>query len=307
MLTSFFASSKPVNNIVVILYMIMAFFAGNKEALSMEFSLKKASVLLGSILMYLLAMGLYSFIIRKNDLTGAGSYKILLFATFTALIPMAFLNVKILCAGVFVLLAVRRLISLRSGIAIERKLYDASFWLTVATLCYFWSIIFFIPLFLSIFLYARGSIRYWFIPILGIATILLFMSCYVLYIEGDQSYILDYIDEISFDFSKYSNLKVLLPLSFLCSVFIWSVWKYITLMNTTVFSQRGSYLLVVSFALAALVIVLFCPNKSGAEWYFFIPALAIIATKYIELSEGLIFKEFLLWGAILLPVMVYFF
>jgi len=280
---------------------------GNKGVINDDFTLQKASILLGSLLIYVLAMGLFSFIVRKNDLTGFGSYKILLFAAFTAAIPIVFLDPKILCSGFFLLLGIRRMISLRSGLAIERKLYDASFWLTAATLCYFWSVLFFIPLFLSIFLYARGQLRYWFIPILGIVTILLFMSCYVLYIDGDQSYILNYIDEISFDFSTYSKLKILLPLSFFSSVYLWSLWKYIAVMNTIVFSQRGSYFLVISFTLIALGIVLLSPNKSGAEWYFFIPALAIIAAKYIELSEGLIFKEFLLWIAILLPVTGYFF
>ena len=307
MLTSFFASSKPVHSIVVILYMITAFVIGNMEMILTGFTLQKIGIFLGSLLMYILAIVLFNFIVRKNELTGGSAYKLLLFATFTAAIPMVFVYPRILCAGVFVLLAIRRLMSLRSGLAIERKLYDASFWLTVATFCYFWSAIFFIPLFLGIFLYARTSWRYWLVPILGILTILLFMSCYVLYIESDQSYILDYVDEISFDFSRYGKLEVLIPLSFLSTVFLWGVWKYVAIMNAMAFSQRASYMLTISLALAALVIVLFSPDKSGAEWYFFIPALTIIASNYIEQSEGLVFKEFLLCIAVILPIVVYFF
>ena len=307
MLTSFFASSKPAHTVTVIGYMTIAYIVANSGIFSAAFEWKNILVMLGCWFVYILGLLLFGFIAQKNELTGGSSYKLILFAAFTAAFPSLYYTTDVLVAGFCVLVALRRIISLRSGLTIERKLYDASFWLAVASLWYFWSVIFFIVVFIGIFLYAHNQARFWIIPLLGIGTILLFLSCYVLYIDSDQSYILHYVDHTSFDFSGYSSLKVLIGISFVVSVLLWCIWSYIATMRTTVFSQRSSYLLIIASSIVALGIVLIGPNKSGAEWYFFIPGLAIIGANYLERSQNLLFKEFLLWVAIAVPVIIYVF
>ena len=304
MLTSFFASSKPIHSIVVMVYMSLAYFWANGQLLFGEFSWQNIVQVIGCWILYIVALLVFSFIIQKNELTQATSYKTVLFGVFTAALPALFSTPYILLSGLCVLIALRRIISLRSGLVIERKLFDAAFWLTIASLFYFWSGFFFAILFLSIFLYVRTQLRYWFIPLLGIGVVGVFICCYVLYIGDDQSYILKYIDSVAFNFSAYSTLGILISLTFLTGVLFWCIWRYFAMMSATVFSQRGSYILIMSSIIVALIIIILAPDKTGAEWYFLIPFLTIVAANYVEQTTNKFFTEFLLWVAIVIPVVV---
>ena len=220
--------------------------------------------------------------LKKNDLTKPSSYRILLFAAFASALPIALQNAEILISGVFVMLALRRILSFRSGLHMERKLFDAGLWLCLATMTYFWTSAFSIVLLAGLLFYGGSTVRYWFIPLLSVICIAILSTCYVIYIGGDQSFILDIIDDFSFDFSSYSSFEVLLPIAVFSTLFLWTVLKYLQDSKRVVMAQRPLYLLVLLMAIIAICIVFITYNKTGAEWYFFLIPLAIIMANYLE-------------------------
>jgi len=306
MLTSFFGTTKPSTVVIVISFMTLAVVLSVFQASETILEWTEIGKNFGMMVIYWLTMFVLNFVAQKNDLTKRNAYKILLFAGFTTAIPAVFNEPKIILSGLFVMLALRRIISLRSGIGLERKIFDASFWLTIASLFYFWSVAFFVLLFMGILVFATRHVRYWFIPFVGILCVALLTSCYVLFLGENQSFVLDYLDGVSFDFSAYSQWSVLIAITFFIGIFLWSVFSYTGEMRKAAIAQRPIYILVMMSAFIAALIAVITPNKTGAEWYFFVPSLCIIVTNYLELASGKFFKEILLWLIVLLPLSIFF-
>jgi hypothetical protein len=131
-------------------------------------------------------------------------------------------------------------------------------------------------------------------------------TCYVIFIGEDQSFILDVVDDFSFDFSSYSSLNTLIPIAVFLTLFLWTILRYLQDSKRATIAQRPLYLLVIFMAIVAIIIVIITNNKTGAEWYFFLIPLAIMMTNYLENASGKFFKEFLLWIVVLLPFTHYF-
>lgn len=305
MLTSFFSKTKPVNTIVVLVYMTIGFLVTHFAALKDGYVGTDVLRIVGLWILYVFTMFVLNFVSQKNELTKRTSYRILLFAAFTLSFPSALLSPKILISGVFVMLAMRRILSLRSGLHMERKLFDAGLWLALGTLTFFWSHLFIIVLLGALVFYGRASIRYWFIPILAFVVVAILTTCYVLYMGEGPSFILDIIEEVSFDFSAYSNLDILIPIAFLCTLLLWTIWSFLKDLTSNVIAQRPLYLIILLFAFVSFGVVIFAVDKSGKEWYFFTIPLAVIATSFFENASSKWIPETLLWLIVLLPFIHY--
>lgn len=307
MLTSFFSTSKPIHTVIVLVYMSVSYFVANRILFLDSFSWKGFLQSVGIWLLYVITMFILNFVSQKNELTKRTSYRILLFAVFTSALPIILQTPKIIITGVFVMLALRRILSFRSGLHMERKLFDAGLWLCLATITCFWTGSFSILLLAGLFFYGGSTIRYWFIPLLSVICVAVLCTCYVIFIGEDQSFILSIVDDFSFDFSAYASLEVLIPMAVFSTLFLWTIFRYIQDSNKTTIAQRPLYLLVIFMAIISVAIAIITDNKSGAEWYFFLIPLSIIMANYLENASGKWFKEFLLWIIILLPFAGYFF
>lgn len=301
MLTSFFGKSKPVNTIVVLVYMTIGFIVATLSLQEGAFDtvgiLKKAGVWA----LYVFTMFVLTFISQKNELTRRTSYRILLFASFTLAFPQAINSPEILISGVFIMLALRRILSLRSGRHMERKLFDAGFWIGLSILTFFWSGLFALVLIGALFYYGKSSWRYWFIPLLALVAIAILVVCYGLYTDQAMSIWSRIYDPISFDFSAYSNLKLLLPIAFCIAFMLWTVWDFIKELGTSSVALRPTFVLILFFAIIALGMVLVYQEKNGAAWYYFAIPLAIIGTSFFENASSKWISEALLWMIVLLP------
>ncbi len=305
MLTSFFGTSKPIHTVIVLIYMSISYFMSNKALFLDGFTWTVFLQSVGLWFLFIMTMFILNFVSQKNELTKRTSYRILLFAVFTSALPVALQTPKIIIAGVFVMLAMRRILSFRSGLHMERKLFDAGLWLCLASITYFWAGTFSMLILAGLFFYGGATLRYWFIPLLSIICVGVLCTCYVIFIGEDQSFILDVVDDFSFDFSAYSSFKVLLPIAIFSTLFLWTLFRYLQDLKRVTIAQRPLYLLVLIMAILSLGLVLITYNKTGAEWYFFLIPLAIIMTNYLENARGKLFKEFLLWIVIVLPFMHY--
>ena len=306
MLTSFFSTSKPIHTVIVLIYMSISYFMSNKALFSDGFTWTVFLQSVGLWFLFIMTMFILNFVSQKNELTKRTSYRILLFAVFTSALPVVLQTPKIIIAGVFVMLAMRRILSFRSGLHMERKLFDAGLWLCLASITYFWAGTFSVLVLAGLFFYGGATIRYWFIPLLSVICVGVLCTCYVIFIGEDQSFILDIVDDFSFDFSTYTSLNTLIPIAVFLTLFLWTILRYIQDSKRATIAQRPLYLLVIFMAIVAIIIVIITDNKTGAEWYFFLIPLAIMMTNYLENASGKFFKEFLLWIVVLVPFAHYF-
>jgi len=308
MLRRFFASSKPINfvviGIVVVLFLVMYSLATWENLSAGDFIVHKIGIIIG----FLLTLGVFDFVVKKNVLTRKNSYAVLCFALFCLAVPAIFSHARVIVAGFFIMLALRRIYSLRSKTDTHKKIFDAAFWIFIASLFYFSSLLFLVLLYFAIIFYCAGNYRNWLMPFGALLVVLLLGTTYALYTTGIMAFIEGYIVYPSYDFTSYSSPKLLIPLSFFLALYLWTIFKYLALLNAAFQTHKPAFALVIIASLIALVIAVgFAPVRNGSEFYFLFGPLAILTSRYVERSKSKWFNEFLLWMIVALPILLIIF
>lgn len=302
MITRFFSTSKPIHFVIIILLTFVAFMSIRISSLVGDLSFIIILKQFGFYAVALTSIFVLDFLANKNNLTKKNSYKILLFSLFIIIIPVTIQFDKVLLSNLFVLLAIRRIISLRSNVSIKKKLFDAAFWIGIATLFYFWSILFFILIIAALIFYSISNFKNWIIPFIGLLTIVIILTSYSI-IENNQFIDLsNYLDTISFDFTTYNVLNIIIGITILFSLGLWALLSYIRNLKNKIRTQRPSHILVIMAFLISVVIVLITPNKNGSEFVFMFAPLSIIIANYIESIKEIWFSELFIWILILTPI-----
>ena len=304
MITSIFNKSKPINFIIVLFITVLAFITAREnlviETVTTAFVVKQMAIFFICIATILI----FNFIISKNNLTKSNTYEILLFSLFLLALVQTTSHTNILLSNLFVLLGLRRIISLRSQKSIKSKLFDAALWVAVASLFYFWAILFVIVIILSLIFYSDNNIRHWIIPFIGVATVFSIMVGVSVVVYYDFFEIFKSSRSVSYDFSPYNSTKYLMAITMLFSFGIWSSIFYLQSIKRKKKELRASFKIVIIAAIMAFVLILLAPQKNGSEFLFLFAPLAIIITNYIEIIEDKWFKEVFLAVLVLIPFLL---
>ncbi|WP_299609028.1 DUF6427 family protein [uncultured Aquimarina sp.] len=306
MLSSFFSKSKPINFIIVGLYMFLLYVTAYYKT---NFSLDYISILMffGGSVVYILAMLVLNLVTQKNDLTQKSTNTILLFAFLTALLPNSLINPYILLANLLVILGIRSTLSLRNGKHIKSKILDASLFISLASVAYFWSIGFMIFVFLGILFFEPKNYRNWLIPGISLIATYVLSNCFTLLVYDNVFTIFDYVDPISFSFSNYVNQQSVFSVGVItiCALFFFTI--YFLRFNRKSTKLKPILRLIISQWIIALAIIAIAPNKNTSEIVFVTAPLAIIGTTYLEMDQGKLVKEINIWIFLLLPFVILLF
>lgn len=306
MLTSFFSKSKPVNYLLVAIFMTLFFVGHHFISAENEFNLAKVAFQLLMLFVFLASMLLLDFISRKNNLTKNNTFKIILFAVFLLAFPASFLTAEVLIANFFVLLALRRIISLKSKKDVQKKILDAAIWIALASCIYFWSILFMVALFVAIALYAGTNFKNYLIPFVGVAAIIILANTYTLFAQNAFYLPLDWVRTSGFDFQAYHIWQLLLPLSIVLGILLWALVDFYFDPKDKSKNKKRTTHLIHFILLLAVGIVVLTPEKNGAELLFMAMPFSVLTANYFEKRGDFIFKEFVLWSLLVLPFIVLF-
>ncbi|MEW7289510.1 DUF6427 family protein [Aquimarina sp. 2304DJ70-9] len=306
MLSSFFSKSKPINYIIVALYMLILIgLAYYKKGFVVEIS----SVLLfiGAVLLYILPMLMLHFIAQRNDLTNKGTHTILMYAFLTGMLPYSLVSFPILIANAFLILALWNLLLLRNEKHIKAKILNTSIYIGIASLAYFWSIGFLVLVFSAIFYFEPKNYRNWIIPIIGLLIVYLFANCFTLLFYDSFFSFYEYIAPVSFSFQDYFIEDQLFSVGILsiCILFFLSIFLL-------KFSRKAANIkpilrLIIVCLILAIGIVIISPQKNTSELFFIATPLAIIGTTYLEMEYHQLAKEINIWIFLLLPFTILLF
>ena len=131
-------------------------------------------------------MLIFGFIIKKNNLTQINSYALFILALPFTVNQMFFKIANLFFQRVFMLLALRRILSFNSKKNIQKKILDASLWIGIATLFYFWSILFLLVLYAALIQLASKNFKLFLIPIIGIFIVFIICTIYFLYLDNNM-------------------------------------------------------------------------------------------------------------------------
>jgi hypothetical protein len=255
---------------------------------------------------YLVLLFLLNFIIKKNKLTKNNSYAILFFSSFLLMFPSVLEEYRLLFSNLFLMLSLRRIISLPSGKNTEKKILDASIWIAIATLFYFWSILFLVVLIVAIF---KTNIKKWkllFIPLVGFSSVFVLTTVFYLLKNDDLFWFLGLDTSFGFSFSNYSSYFLLIPISFLAITLIVSFFQKTINKTPVPLKEKLKFNILFIYLFVSIILPLIVPNKNGSEFIFLCTPLAILVANFIESRIKFWIKETYIWIAITFPFLIYF-
>ncbi|MDP5081682.1 MAG: DUF6427 family protein [Winogradskyella sp.] len=301
MITSIFSKSKPINFIIVAVFVLLLFVITNYNLLFTDFNgaLRSSARLLMSIFLVFLL----DFIVSKNNLTQGNSYTIMTFGLLLGMFPMAMKYADLLLANLFLLFALRRLISLHSKLDIKKKLFDAAFWITVATLFYFWSMLFFALVIVALIYYSQNDIKNVIIPFIGVATVMVLLFVYNILFHDVYIKPSNFERYASLDYTPYNTKESIIKFTILFTSYVWILVYFFRILPDKNKKLRPSYFLIAWASIIAVLVAIIAPVKNGSEFLFLFAPFSIIMANYIEFVSERWFKEVFVVMLIITPIL----
>jgi len=306
MLTSLFRKSTPLNYTLVFIT-VTVFFSmyqfGRLSAANAEGNLFEK---LGLLLVILFSVFTANFIVKKNALSRKSAYTVLLYAMFLVFFPSLFNNPNLILSNFFILLALRRLVSLHSLKASKEKIFDASLWIFVAALFHFWSILFIVLVFISIIFHAASDYRNWILPFMACAAILALFALYAFMFDPSviEHFQAKTQTNLSIDYFTDQTQNIALSAYAVMALYFTMAMIY-TLSNRPVQLQSSYKQIVFSFFIG-VIIFLISPVKSNDLLVYTIAPLAFMGTAVIEYKPPTVKEDVILAVVIALGMFLFF-
>ena len=286
MITSFFRTSKPLHYLIFLVLFFAIFVFQSFYNHNINQSPISYFTLFGVFFLFLVTFFVYVFIITKNDLTQKNSFAALYLCLFIGIIPQFFLTPIVMLSNLFVLLGLRRIFSLKKNLNTKKKLFDAGFWIALATIFYPWSVLYFVPLFVAILMITSDYFKNTFAVFFGALSVSLTAFFFIFFLNKDFDIWLKQMPQINLDLSIYYDLITFFPLAILL---ISSLWGISSLFNKMVFKTSKSrfvYFILFSALVIGFIIPLVSENKSMADFIFLVFPLAIVMANNTEQTHS---------------------
>lgn len=306
MITSLFRKSTPLNYALVFLGTVIFFLLyQNQQATgdtSAAFFMEKF-VLLGFILASLFVS---NFIVKKNGLSKDSAYVVLFCFLFLLFFPSVLNNFNLIVANFFVLLALRRLISLHSLKAAREKIFDASLWIFVASLFHFWSILFIGLVFIAILFQFSRDYRNWLLPFIAFFGALVPFLLFAFIFDVSR---IDFVLEsmkTNYKLDYFTNNFQNLALSIYVTIALFFLVSLVFSLSNRPLMLHSSYKKMISSFFIGILIFVLSPVKSNELLLFTFTPLAVMATAHIEMTQLKWQKELILAVVIVCGLFAFF-
>ena len=304
MISSFFGKTKPIVHFVLAILLLLfyfgrIFFVAGEKSFFEEFPWE---LLAFGVL--LLVIFIIHQIVRTEKLTDFNSYAMLFFVLMVIAFSEEFEQKNAIFTNLFLLLALWRLLSIKSVKNVKHKIFDASLLIALASLFYDWALVFLVLIFVVINMYDRKTFKNWLVPLLGVATIfiLTFTTLKVLgsldFFERHYQFTLSFLE--AYSFLQVLNVKALV---YFILVLIIAILVFLRMR-----SVGGGKLLHLRILFLALVfgilITLFTPVDESPVLITFFPASVFLAN-YFEAIKRSKLQEVVLVLCLLLSFLLF--
>ena len=298
MLSVRFENTKPITFIIVLLALLIGDGLFQFKILQLPLSdVSHLTVLMSTFVLLFLSLLLLHQIDRWNELTDTKNcYSIAFFSIFVVLFPTLFDKVKLVGANLLIIVALWRVLTLKTGEGIPQKLFDTSLLIICAGLLHPWALIFLLNVWISLLFYGAEKRRYWFIPLLAIITVSILLGAFLLILQ-EPFPIDDFTNLITSDINNLLNFS---SHSIATTIAVCSL-ALLLLVALAVYYFRSVYhsissLVVIQFLWIGLIVVFL----SKEVIYTFAP-IAILFALYVEKIRVWWLKEIVLWSLLSMP------
>lgn len=305
MLANLFSKSRPIGYVVIGLMLLFTYILHLVSDLSW---LQSPTIIIEKSILFLLVVFsvlLIQFITVKNHLAVNNLYSLYLYACFLTLFPTFYDDAQLIVANLFVLLALRRIISLQTLNEPKIKIFDASLWILFAALFESWTILYFAMIYLTIIWYASEDYRNWIIPFVALLTVAILFYTYTLINQVDlPTFWIDNFN-VGFNFNYFDNVYQNIGLSFFATVAVFFTVYQLTNLKSIATNQVTLYKNIVLCFIIGVTIFILTPEKSNGLLVFTFFPLSIIGGNFIAKSTTYWVKETILTAMLAISLLLF--
>lgn len=305
MIASLFRKSTPFNYTLLIIVVLVFFFIYQFGTFEVGLSTRRLVEKVMSLGLIFASLFILNFIVKKNGLSRDNSFTILFYFLFLLFFPSILDNFNLALSNFFVLLSLRRLISLHSLKSTKEKIFDASLWVFLAALFHFWSILFIVLVFISILFHAARDFRNWLLPI--IASLAATITFFLLALIFDESHISRVFEstQTNFRIDYFTNSWQNISLSFYASVTVFFLASMFLSLSNRPLILHSSYKKIISAFFIGVAVYIISPVKSNDLLIFTFAPLAIMASSHVESTAVIWQREVIVASVTILAVLCF--
>lgn len=278
MIAKIFSRANPMNFLICIAILLLGFILSSVKIYRSDVGTAESIAYFSIFFLLVFTIFLTDFIAKKSNLNKSDNYAIVFFVLFLLLIPETLSDFSVVMSNVFVLLAFRRLVSLQSLILSKQKILDASIWISIACVFEFWSILFFILVFVAILIHVSSDFRNWLIPFVGISAVAILVALYAFIVDFG---IIDSIrDKAVLDFN-FGNINSFSFSAFLVVLVVLLIFQVVHFQNYLA-TLQNSIKKVIALLIIGLFVYLFSNEKNNGFLLFCIAPLSLIGSNFIN-------------------------
>ena len=304
MISIIFGKTKPINYIIILSFLFVFYWFVHFSMFDRIYSMSQTFWQMSILAVLFFSIFIVNFIVKRNNVTGVNSFSILFYGLLMVVFPETLLDSNAIFCSFFLLLATRRLISIRSLKEIKFKIFDATIWVLVSSLFYDWALLFLILVLAAIYFYEPKNIRNWLVPFAAIFTVLMITEC-VLVLSGTQGFFADhYKFTVSLNITYFSywghSTKLVL---FALTTFVAGLLAFLKLGKAGFGRVITMRLIALSFIIGLVLNILLLSDNVYPIMITFFPAV-VFMTKYIESLRRANIREIILMAAVIIPFLV---
>lgn len=306
MITSVFRKSTPLNFSLVVILMLVFFFLYQIQEQAWTNSVILILQRVGLFGILLGTVFLTSFISKRNGLSKDSTYTAFFSFLFLIFFPDLFNNPNLILANFFILLAIRRLVSLQTLKETKEKLFDASLWIFVAALFQFWSILYILLVFISVIFHVSRDYRNWVIPFIALfAVSILFILCSLIFDINSIAFLQEN-SKINFSIDYFTNNYQNAAFSIYVTVALFFVISMFSTLSNRPLVLHSSYKKVIASFFIGIFVFVLSANKSNELLVFTFAPLAIMATSHIEIAQPKLKEEIVMFVLLVCSLFAFF-
>lgn len=304
MIANFFNKSTPLTTFSIFIFLSLVILVSTFLLPRVDFNFLFFFIRLGTLALLLLTLFLLQFITKKNGLIKDNAFDLFLMAVLIAMFYNITANFTIIISHFVLLLAFRRIYSLRTIKSPKEKLFDSSFYIGIATLIYPWCIFYIVLPYIALINFNKRTVRNVIIPLVGFITPFIVYGTYLILIDKFEGFNLDFT--YSFLYTNYNSPQLLVPLALLLGFLIWVLIPTTIKIITFNSELKNSWYVLLAHLILSVFVVLPSPVKDGSEFlYLFFPSV-IIFTNYLQIVKEKWFKEVFLYLFSIVAILGYF-
>jgi len=302
MISGIFGKTKPINFILLLGFLFLFYWFVHFVLYENHYEPEQLVIKFVVLGVLLFSVFIVDFIVKRNQITTTNSYAILYYTLLIVVFPEVLLDDNAVFCSFFLLLATRRLISLKSLKNIKLKVFDATIWTLIASLFYDWAILYLILVCIAIYFYEPKNIKNWLVPLTGILAIGIIAFCFLI--------ITDNLDFLKNHYQFSFNVDIIAYWINSTKLAIYGIITIIT--ASLVFIKMGKLgvgkiitmrLIAISLALGLMVTFLKTTNDTYPVLITFFPG-AIFLAKYVELIKKTTLREIVLMVSVIAPFLI---